>query len=316
VKYFISFLISFFSVSFITPYAIKLSEKYDFVDKPNERKAHKYPASLCGGIVIFIVFFIIYSFFIKKVNTRVVSIFVSSFLIVAVGLVDDWYKSKGKELSALPKSIVQIIAAVIIYNADIVFSGFNNPFANKYVVLPTALQFFFTIAWIFGVTTVINFVDGLDGLAGGIVSISTSTLFIVSLVKNQPESSIIACILIGSVMGFLRYNKPPAKVFLGDSGATFLGFIISIISLEGVFKQATIISIFIPIFALGVPILDNIYVVFKRLIEKKPVYKADRKQIHYRLLSLGFKQNHAVAFLYLISICLGLTSIIIMLIDI
>ena len=165
-------------------------------------------------------------------------------------------------------------------------------------------------------TTVINFSDGLDGLAGSLSTISAITLFIVALTKNQSEPALMAIILVGVALGYLRYNKPPARIYMGDAGAGFMGFMLGIIALDGAFKQATVLSLFVPILALGVPIFDNLFVVIKRFIEGKPVYKADRSQAHYRLLSAGLNPKQVVWFLCLVNLCLSLTSIIIVLLNV
>ena len=123
----------------------------------------------------------------------------------------------------------------------------------------------------------------------------------------------MAIILLAAAIAYLKYNKPPAKIFMGDAGATFLGFILSVIALDGVFKQATLLSLFIPILALGVPIFDNLFVVFKRLMQGKPIYQADASQVHYRLLRAGYNNRQALALLSLLSLCLGLSSIILLL---
>jgi len=196
------------------------------------------------------------------------------------------------------------------------FTGFNNPFSGQYVELPVWLQFILTVTWIFGVTTVLNWVDGLDGLAGGIAAISGATLFVAAVVKNQPESAVMAALLVGAALGFLRSNIFPAKVFMGDSGATFLGFILSVIALYGAFKQATVISTFVPVLALGVPIFDNIFVIVRRFRNKQPVYKADTAQIQFRLLKWGLRPPQAVLVLVLVSACLSLTSIILLLLNV
>ncbi|GIQ67160.1 hypothetical protein PACILC2_57280 [Paenibacillus cisolokensis] len=241
------------------------------------------------------------------------AIFAGGVLLIVIGTIDDWYKTKGKDFPALPKMIVQVSAAVLVYASGIAFTGFYNPMSGEYVVLPEILQFILTILWIFGVTTVINFSDGMDGLAGGLAAISAITLFIVALAKGQSSSAVMAIALVGITLAYLRYNKPPAKIFMGDAGATFLGFILAVIALDGAFKQATVLSLFIPILALGVPIFDNLFVVAKRFMQGKAIYEADASQAHYRLLRSGMTQKQAVLFLYLISTCLSLSSIILLL---
>lgn len=312
-KYLLAFLAAFVIVYLLIPPLRKLAIKIDFVDRPTSRKIHKEPVPHLAGIGIFAGFILTYFCIMKEFDKQSVAVLIGSILILSIGIIDDWYKTHGKDFPALPKMLVQVLAAVIVYRAGVVFTGFNNPFNDHYVLLPKVIQFLLSVTWIFGVTTVINFVDGLDGLAGGISAISSLTLFVVALAKGQVESALMAIILTGAALGYLRYNRFPAKVYMGDAGATFLGYILGIISLDGAFKQATVLSLFIPILALGVPILDNIYVVIKRIIEGKPAYIADRSQVHYRLLSTGLKPKQVVTLLYLVSVCFSLTSIVLLL---
>lgn len=311
--YFLAFIVAFTIVYILIPPLGKIATKIDFVDRPTKRKLHKEPVPNLASIGIFAGFIITYFLISRGLNKQSLAILIGSVLILSIGIVDDWYKTRSKDFPALPKMLVQILAAIIAYKSGIVFYGLNNPFTHHYVILPVFIQFILSIVWMFGVTTVINFIDGLDGLAGGISSISSMTLFVVALAKGNSDSALMAIILTGVTISYLKYNKPPAKIYMGDAGATFLGFILGIISLNGAFKQATILSLFIPILALGVPIIDNIYVVIRRLLDGKPAYKADRSQIHYRLLSKGLKPKEVVVFLCLVSVCCSLTSIIILL---
>ena len=314
--YFLVFFISLAIVLITIPPIFKLALKIGFVDKPNERKIHKNATPQLASISIFLGFFVTIFFFREQFNeNNLLSIFIGSLLILLVGLIDDWSKSKGREFPALPKAIVQLLAAIIIYFSGIVFSGFDNPFTGEYVLLPVYLQFLLTVVWIFGVTTVINFMDGLDGLTGGITTISAITLFIVALYTGQNDSALLSIILLGVTLGYLKYNKPPAKIYMGDSGATFLGYILAIISLMGPFKQSTLLSISIPIIILSVPIFDNLYVIVKRYFEGHPIYVADRSQIHYRLISKGLNAKQSTLFICLICTCFSLLAIIILLLD-
>ncbi|MGN2348512.1 MraY family glycosyltransferase, partial [Clostridium cagae] len=190
---------------------------------------------------------------------------------------------------------------------------FTNPFTGEFIELSKTIQFLLTITWIFGVTTVINWSDGMDGLAGGISLISAITFLLAAIILRQQVSAETSIILIGSILGFLYYNKFPAKVFMGDSGANFLGFILSVIALDGAFKQATILSLFIPILALAVPIFDNLFVIFKRFSEGKPVYQADRSQIHFRLEEKGFTPKQVVNYIMIISSVFSAISVILLL---
>ncbi|SEO67177.1 MraY family glycosyltransferase [Paenibacillus sp. OV219] len=319
IHYFIAFMVSFLIVYLLIPPFRKLAFKLDFVDKPRknvERKIHREPIPLTASFAIFIGFFATYLAVSRGVSWETGALFVGGVLLLIIGTVDDWYKTKGKDFPALPKLVFQLSAAILVYASGIVFTGFINPFSGDYVVLPVILQFLLTILWIFGVTTVINFSDGLDGLAGGLSAISATTLFIVAIAMGQSNSAMMAIILLGITLAYLRFNKPPAKVFMGDAGATFLGFLLAVIALDGAFKQATVLSLFIPILALGVPIFDNLFVVVKRLLQGKPMYQADASQAHYRLLRAGLNTKQALMVLMLLSTCMGLTSIILLLVQV
>lgn len=319
ILYAFSLVVSFAIVYFLIPPFGRLAFRLDFVDKPRkdvERKLHREPIPLTASYVIFIGFFLTYLLVTRDFSMQTGAIFAGGVLLLIIGTVDDWYKTKGKDFPSLPKFVVQISAAVLVYASGISFTGFYNPLSGEYVLLPVILQFSLTILWIFGVTTVINFSDGMDGLAGGLSAISAVTLFVVALAKGQSNSAIMAIILVGVTIAYLRYNKPPAKIFMGDAGATFLGFILAVIALDGAFKQATVMSLFIPILALGVPIFDNLFVVARRMLQGKAIYQADASQAHYRLLRAGLNHKQVVMFLCLISTCLCLSSIILLLVQI
>ncbi|WP_300855590.1 MraY family glycosyltransferase, partial [uncultured Clostridium sp.] len=291
-KYLLAIIIAFSSVFILTPIFMKLAFKYNFTDKPTKRKQHKGETPICGGIAMFIGFFIAY--FIVFYNysfDEKYGIFIGSLLILIIGIIDDYYKSIGREFGITPRLAVQLLAAVIVFKSGISFEGFTNPFTHEYITLAPIVQFVLTITWIFGVTTVINWSDGMDGLAGSVSFISAITFAVSAIILGQPPSLLFSLITAGVVLAFLYYNKYPAKIFMGDSGANFLGFILSIIALDGAFKGATILSLMIPILALAVPIFDNIFVIFKRFSEGKPIYQADRSQIHYRLQEKGLNNK-------------------------
>ena len=311
-QYILASVIAFLIVSLLMPTIINFAHKIEFTDKPTERKKHRGPIPLCGGIAMYIGFFIVYFIFVHPFKEKI-WVFIAATMILAIGLCDDYYKSIGKEFPIYPRFIIQILAAILVYNSGIVFRGFDNPFTDTYILLPVWLQFILTITWIFGVTTVINWSDGMDGLAGGISIVSSMTFFFAAIILGQSVSAMISIILAGSILGFWIYNKYPAKVFMGDSGANLIGFLLSIIAIDGAFKQATVLSLFIPILALAVPKFDNIFVIFKRYTEGKPVYQADRSQMHYRLAEKGFTIKQTVTYIVLISFICSAISIILLL---
>jgi UDP-N-acetylmuramyl pentapeptide phosphotransferase/UDP-N-acetylglucosamine-1-phosphate transferase len=312
-NYILAMVVSLIIALITMPFLMKLASKVHFTDKPNKRKQHKKPTPLCGGIALYIGFFISYFIFFRNDLERQLSVFLAATLIVLIGLIDDWYKTKGKEFPIFPRLVVQLLSAAIVFKAGFVFEGFTNPISGIFIELNPTIQFLLTITWIFGVTTVINWSDGMDGLAGGLSLISAATFFFAAIILGQPESALVSIILAGAILGFLYYNKYPAKVFMGDSGANFLGFILSVTALEGAFKQATVLSLFIPILALAVPIFDNLFVIFKRFTEGKPVYQADRSQIHFRLEEKGFSTVQIINYIMVISFTFSAISIVLLL---
>lgn len=316
-KYAVAFALAFICVYCLIPPLRKFALSIGFVDMPTERKIHKEPVPHLASIGIFIGFMASFLLFSDGMTRRNTGFITGAVLVLAIGIVDDWYKTHGKDFPALPKAVVQVAAAIVAYFSGFVFTGFTNPFNHgRYVMLPVWLQFLLTVTWIFGVITVINFSDGLDGLAGSLSTISATTLFIVALAKGQTKSALMSVILVGVAVAYLKYNKPPAKIFMGDAGAGFMGYVLGIIALDGAFKQATVLSLFVPILALGVPIFDNLFVVARRLVNGKPFYKPDRSQVHYRLLSAGLSPKQVLMFLSLVSVCLSLTSIILLLLKV
>ncbi len=314
--YITAFALSLGIMLLITPGLRKLAFRIDYTEKPktDDRKIHKEPKPYLAGIGIFCTFWVCYFLAIKDFSVRTLMIFLSSAIIFGVGMLDDWFKIKGNDLRALPKFIVQLSACVLVFAAGVRFLGFTNIFNGEYILFPLWLQFVLSVTWLFGVTTVINFMDGMDGLAGGLACISSTTLFIVAAAKGNQYSALMGIILVGICLGYLKYNSFPAKILMGDAGATFLGFMLGLISLDGAFKQATVLSVLVPVLALGLPIFDNIFVVLRRIKEGTPVYVGDTKQVHYRLLAKGFTQKQVVYVLYLVSLCLNLCAIIVFMI--
>ncbi|MCL2456769.1 MAG: undecaprenyl/decaprenyl-phosphate alpha-N-acetylglucosaminyl 1-phosphate transferase [Defluviitaleaceae bacterium] len=316
---FIAFAVVFVIVMIFMPLFAKIAAKFDFTDKPTERKKHTSPIPLSGGIVMFFamaVGFFLFVFFAEGADNSLWAVLAGATLIVAVGLVDDFAKARFKEFPVSPRLLVQIGAASLAFAAGVRFTGFTNPFTEVYILLPMTVQYVLTVLWFVGLITAFNFMDGLDGLSGLLALGSGATFFVVALAMGQPESAFMSVIFVAAVAGFLRYNLPPARVYMGDSGAYLLGYMLAAISLHGVFKQATVISLAIPMLAMGVPIFDSILVVVRRILAQKPAHIADSTNIthlHFRLLKNGMKPSHAVLLIFLLSACLNLTSIILLL---
>ena len=328
IRYSLAFMLVFVSTMILTPFFVTISRKFDFTDKPTERKKHIGPMPLVGGLVMFVAFSL--GFFVFVFSTTPVlpstsflphwfvfpAVLLGALLILSIGVIDDFYKSRGREFPIWPRLIVKLAVASLAFAAGIRFVGFVNPFTDVYVYLNIWIQYILTILWFVGLMTAFNFMDGLDGLAGLLALVSGTTFIVVALHLNQPNAAMLSVIFVAAVAGFLRYNLPPAKVYMGDSGAYLLGYVLAVISLYGAFKQATVISLAIPMLAMGVPIFDGILVVLRRVLAKKPAHVADSTHIthlHFRLLKDGMKPAHVVMVIFLLSACLNLVSIIIML---
>lgn len=172
-----------------------------------------------------------------------------------------------------------------------------------------------TFVWLLGITNAMNFIDGLDGLAGGVSVISSFSLLVISLLLGRIEMALLLSSILGAVLGFLFYNFPPASIFMGDSGAMFLGFILGAISVIGVLKISTVINLFFPIIVLGFPVLDTAFSIIRRILEGRAPWKYDKDHIHHRFLRLGMSTEQSIAFIYLITICMALLAIIISLLQ-
>ena len=314
-QYIFAFALVFILTAILMPVFVRLAHKYNFTDKPTERKKHAMPMPLTGGLVMFITFLVGFLIFVIRRDPTMPFLLAGAALIVAVGLVDDFSKTRGREFPVWPRLLVHFAAALLLFIGDIRLTGFFNHFTGHYMYLPMWLQFALTILWIVGLVTVFNFMDGLDGLSGLLALVAGVTFFIVAIHMGQIESAFLAAVFVGAIAGFLRFNLPPAKVYMGDSGAYLLGFVLAAISLHGAFKQATVVSLVVPMLAMGVPIFDGVLVVVRRLLARKPAHIADSTDIthlHYRLMKRGFTPRGTVLLIFAISSGLSIASIILM----
>lgn len=236
-------------------------------------------------------------------------------MLYAIGMVDDYCKTRQKDFSPGIRIIVQIAAASLVAWSGGTVHTLTVPFGGHYILLPASISWPLTVFWIVGVINVFNFLDGLDGLAAGIGTISALTMVFFALSTGDMQSAVLAAALAGGAMGFLRFNFYPARIIMGDAGSTTIGFILASVAAVGAFKSATLISIVVPVLALGLPIFDAIRVVIGRLRQGKPVYQADQTHSHHRLLKAGFSQVQTVTLLYLVSFCFSLASVIVVLLQ-
>lgn len=311
--YIVSFVVAFAIVYGSIPYIRRLALRLRFVDQPNPRKIHTEPIPLLGGLGIYFAFVITSAIFGVARHTFW-GVTIGGLIIFAVGVIDDFYKTRGKDFKAWPKFIMQILAALILVLFGIQIGGVNLPFHHGFYSFPVWLSWLTTILWVVAITNMVNFLDGVDGLAAGLSAISAMTLFFIALLKGQYPMAVFAVILMGAALGFLRHNFHPARIFMGDAGATFLGFVLAAIAVDGAFKSATLVSLVVPVLALGVPILDTIWVVARRFRENRPIYVADKGHTFHMLMKSGMNQIQTVAFLYLLGICFSLASIVVLLV--
>ncbi|MDQ0189625.1 MraY family glycosyltransferase [Alicyclobacillus cycloheptanicus] len=311
--YVVSFVVAFLLVYVTVPYIRKLALRIGFVDRPNHRKIHKEPIPLLGGLSMYFAF-VVTAWIFGHAGATFRGIAIGGLLIFAVGVIDDYYKTRGKDFKAWPKFLMQIVAALVLVAFGIRIEGVNLPFHHGFFMFPVWLSSLATIVWVVAITNMINFLDGVDGLAAGLSAISAMTLFFIALLKGQAAMAVFAVVLMGSAVGFLRHNFYPARIFMGDAGATFLGYVLAAIAVDGAFKSATLVSLIVPILALGVPIMDTVWVVIRRVRSNRPIYVADKGHTFHMLMRSGLSQIQTVAFLYLVGICFSLASIVVTLV--
>jgi UDP-GlcNAc:undecaprenyl-phosphate GlcNAc-1-phosphate transferase len=308
----ISALFAFYAVLAVVPYVTRLALRYGYVDMPGPRKVHAEPVPLLGGAAIYAATAGAMLLFGGRTPLSF-SLAIGGLLVVFIGLLDDTAKAKGYEFPIWPRVIVYLTAAFVPVLLDIRILGLSAPGLDGMIMLPEWASVAATVAWIFALTNMINFIDGVDGLAAGVSMISSLTLFLTAVIRHQQNTAMLALILFGACAAFLTYNFHPARIFMGDAGAAFIGYALSLIAVEGSFKKATLITILVPMLALGVPIMDTIVVMARRLADGRGLHRADNLHTHHALMRWGLTQIQTVSFLYLLSIVFALLSIVLLL---
>ena len=322
----IAFLLAFIVSFMTTPYSIKLANKVGAIDVPkDERRMHGKTMPKLGGIAV-IAGFLISSIYLICIMTiensidlfgygeyfkKLIGLLIGTIIITFIGILDD-----VKELKPYQKLIGQIAAAGVVVAFGIQINNINITSLSTKIGLSNSLSIILTIIWIVGITNAINLMDGLDGLSSGITLISCISLLIIFALNYSPLIAILlTTALIGALVGFLPYNFAPAKTFIGDTGSNFLGFMLSVVSIMGIAKTYTAMVIVLPILVLGLPILDVIWAITRRIIKGKSIkaiFKADNGHVHHKLVKKGFSQKQAVLILYGISAVCGLFAIILL----
>lgn len=296
----------------ITPVIKKLAFKIGAVDKPNERRVNTKIMPTAGGLAIYIAFSISALFFFPDLIPfkYALHLVVSSGIVVVTGLIDDIFELKPRQ-----KLFGILLAALYVcFVFDITVSTISLPHIG---LIPLEwLSYPFTILWIAGLTNAINLVDGLDGLASGISIIALTTIGIVGYIASSTgavhlQVPLAIFILLMATIGFFPFNFYPAKIFLGDTGALFLGFLIAVLSIQGL-KNATMITLITPLVILGVPITDTVFAMIRRWLNNRPISSADKMHLHHRLLSLGFTHRGAVLAIYSLAMIFSIIALLYM----
>ncbi|MBQ6893408.1 MAG: undecaprenyl/decaprenyl-phosphate alpha-N-acetylglucosaminyl 1-phosphate transferase [Clostridia bacterium] len=286
----------------LTPIVRVLAIKIKAIDIPTDnRRMHHRPVPRIGGLAIFLAFLVATLSF-CKLNNTLVTILIGGAALVVIGILDDIFR-----INAFIKLAVQIAVAIFAVSQGVTidFIGFGGEYIH-FGMWSAPI----TVLWIVGLTNAVNFIDGLDGLACGVSAISSASMLLVMLLSgSSAECCVLTAILIGACLGFFPFNANPAKIFMGDTGALFLGYTLSILSVVGVFKTDLVLSFFIPLSIFGLPLFDTTFAIVRRLIHGKSPFEADRGHLHHRLMDMGFGQKQSVRILYAICAMLGISSV-------
>lgn len=303
-----AFIVSFAFTFATTPLVRRFAFKIGAIDIPKDnRRMHKKPIPRIGGLAI-IFGFTVATLCFAQPSRQLYGTLAGAAIIAVMGVIDDC-----KNLPAKLKFVIQIIAAlVVVFAGDIKIDVFTNPnflSDNPYWVLPEWLSVTLTVIWIVFITNAVNFIDGLDGLAAGVSAIMSISLVFISIRVGEYSIAILGIALMGSCFGFLPFNFNPAKIFMGDTGSTFLGFMLATLSIQGVFKSYAVISFAVPLLILGLPLFDALFAMIRRILRGQSPMTADRGHLHHRLVDMGFSQKQTVFILYAISGVLGITAV-------
>jgi len=303
-------LLALGSALLVTPLIRKWAFKCGALDRPDQRKVHQRVMPRMGGLAIYLSF-VIAVFLTWEITPQVAGLLVGGSLIVLLGIIDD---TRGVSPGMKLAGQVAAACAVALFGLRVEF--LTNPFSDEMITLGF-LSIPVTVLWIVSITNAVNLIDGLDGLAGGTSCIAALTLAAVVWIeaskmgdsRNQMDAIALALILAAAVVGFLRYNFYPARIFLGDSGSMYLGFSVATLAVMGLAKTATFISVIIPVVILGIPILDTIFAIVRRYCGHRPIFQPDKEHLHHRLMQMGLSHRQAVLCIYGVNVVLGLSAV-------
>jgi UDP-GlcNAc:undecaprenyl-phosphate/decaprenyl-phosphate GlcNAc-1-phosphate transferase len=286
------FLLALAVVLLLTPGVGRFARYIGVVDEPGEtRRVHTHPVPRLGGIALLLGIFVPALAFLE-LDGPYRGILLGAAIATTVGAIDDfrglpWWGKLGGQFAA---GAVAVGFGVTVDRFT--FPGFGSQ------ELPEWAAGAATIVWVVAIMNMVNFLDGMDGLAAGICAIAGSTFAIIGLSLGAPEAALLSAIVAGACFGFLHHNFYPARIFMGDSGALLLGFLLATLAIEGLVKTAALATLVLPLLVLAIPIVDTSFVVAKRLKYRQPLYEADRAHLHHRFMSIGFSQQRAVVYMY------------------
>jgi UDP-GlcNAc:undecaprenyl-phosphate GlcNAc-1-phosphate transferase len=287
----VAFAVAAAIVFIITPTVGSIARLVGAMDEPNARKIHEDPIPRLGGLAIFFGF-IIPALFFLDLNTQMKGVLVGASIITLFGAVDDLHGT-----SPLVKFAGQFLAAGCLVYYGMRIDYFSLPYIGT-INIATQLAIPLTLLWVVSLVNIVNFIDGMDGLAAGVCTIAAGTFAVIAISLGRPGAGILAAILAGTTLGFLRHNFFPASIFMGDSGSMLLGFILAAVTVNGVLKSVAAVTLVIPLLILGVPIFDLSFAILRRLKNRRSIFRPDRGHLHHRLFNIGFSQRKAVLILY------------------
>jgi UDP-GlcNAc:undecaprenyl-phosphate GlcNAc-1-phosphate transferase len=311
--YFALFLSATFASLVITPLVRRLCERYQLLDVPSDRRrVHSKAVPRLGGIAVFLALMAALStlpfvdnLLTQTLRTRIPELLVTlvpATLVLCLGIYDDL-----RGANATVKFVALALIATLFYFMGGRIEVIAIPFFGG-VHLPSTIGFIVTVIWLVGIANAFNLIDGMDGLASGAALFSSLVILVVSLAGENPLMIVMTLVLCGALTGFLRYNFNPASIFLGDSGALFVGFILAALSVLGTQKATTAVAVITPILAFGLPVVDTSVTLVRRLISGRPLFQGDSEHIHHMLLARGWSQRHAVLVLYSVCAAFGLLA--------
>ncbi len=308
--FFLAAAVAFAISCILTPAAIRIAPKIGAMDIPKDnRRMHKKAMPRFGGMAIFAGTEISLAIFCHS-DPKVITILIGGILIYAVGVADDL-----KGIPAKLKFLLQMLCAAVLYAGGIRVDFVKNPLGifmdggPEYIHFPLVISLIITVIWIVGITNTVNLIDGLDGLAAGVAVIASGYISYAAVLSGQYGVALAMIAVTGGALGFLPFNFHPAKIFMGDSGSLYLGFMIAAISVLGSTKGATLIVTIVPFLALGLPIFDTAFAIIRRWMNGTPIMEADKGHVHHRIMNTGIGQRRTVLIMYCISAVMGMVAI-------